>query len=59
MKPCGFAACEGLATARIFWPGRPPLAVCALCLMRALNVASALGLHLHHEPIEPREVAPE
>jgi hypothetical protein len=42
--------CDEPTVARVFWPGREPLVMCAKHERGARTVAAAIGLHLHTEP---------
>lgn len=50
---CDSNDCDKPATHRGFWPGRPPMFWCDGCKDRGLDIASAMGLHLHTEPYTP------
>jgi len=43
--------CGKEATSRIYWPGREPILCCYLHAAQAMNVAAAIGLYLHREPV--------
>jgi hypothetical protein len=43
--------CGREAATRIYWPGRDPLLCCAEHAGKAFNVANAMGLYVHSEPV--------
>ena len=51
MAECVSNDCQNEPQYRMFWPGNPPSHVCEPCRERALGIASAMGFHLHTEPL--------
>jgi hypothetical protein len=45
-EKCGQKKCEQLATAKMCWPGRDPIPVCASCLETAKGISNAMGFYL-------------
>lgn len=53
---CQTQSCNSDAVARVFWPGREPMPMCAICAARAKTVASAIGCYVHAELMRPEEM---
>ena len=55
MSVCETNDCTKPATARVFWPSRPPYSLCMLCTERARGVSEAMGFYLHIEDVGHKE----
>lgn len=44
--------CDADACYRVFWPGKPPSKKCGVCMLKATQIASAMGFHVHSEVIQ-------
>lgn len=52
MTKCGSAKCEGVAIAKVYWPGNEPIPMCQKCADRARGVADVMGFHLPIEKLQ-------
>lgn len=51
-ESCEQKGCSEVATAVIFWPGNPPVRVCARCLVTAHAIARAMDFVLTSRDLE-------
>ena len=55
---CNSGNCLNLATHRVFWLGRPPRLLCALCAAAAAIIGEAVGSYVHAKPMEATPPGP-
>lgn len=48
---CGSSKCDGVAIAKVYWPGSEPIPMCEPCASRARGVGDAMGFKVPVEPL--------